>query len=95
MVIFASIRDSFIMAAQLAQRVGFDFVDIKCAHGYLLHEALAARTREGDYGGSIENRLRLVREIIEGIKQDVPGTPYWNTRVHHRSSSVRTRPQDR
>ncbi|MEE2908393.1 MAG: NADH:flavin oxidoreductase [Planctomycetota bacterium] len=67
------IRDSFITAAQLAQRVGFDFVDIKCAHGYLLHEALAARTREGDYGGSMENRLRLVREIIEGIKQTCPG----------------------
>ncbi|MCH2132220.1 MAG: hypothetical protein MK116_00570 [Phycisphaerales bacterium] len=66
------IRDRFIEAAQLAHEAGFDFVDIKCAHGYLLHELLAARTREGDYGGSLDNRLRLIREIIEGIKQTCP-----------------------
>ena len=67
------IRDQFIQAANLAQSAGFDFVSLNCSHGYLLHELLAARTRHGDYGGSFDNRCRLLREIIEGIQQNVQG----------------------
>lgn len=67
-----AIRDRFVDAARVAGRAGFDFVDVKCAHGYLLHEALAARTRDGMYGGSFENRTRLVREIVEGIRTECP-----------------------
>lgn len=63
----------FIKAAKIAQKAGFDFVDIKHAHGYLAHEFLTAYDRPGKYGGSFENRTRFCREIIEGIKKEVPG----------------------
>jgi NADPH2 dehydrogenase len=58
----------YIEAAKIAWDVGADFVDIKHCHGYLLHEFLSAFTRPGKYGGSFENRTRIVREIIEGIR---------------------------
>jgi NADPH2 dehydrogenase len=66
------IRDRFIDSAKMAHSTGFDFVDVKCAHGYLLHELLGARDRKGPYGGSFENRTRLIREIIEGIQAACP-----------------------
>ncbi|HWW00042.1 MAG TPA: hypothetical protein VNZ64_10140 [Candidatus Acidoferrum sp.] len=58
----------YIKAAQLAWDVGADFVDIKHCHGYLLHEILSAFTRPGKYGGSFENRTRVLRESISGIR---------------------------
>ncbi len=63
----------FIEAAELAFQAGFDFVDIKHCHGYLGHEFLSATTRPGPYGGSFENRTRFLREIVEGIRRQVPG----------------------
>jgi 2,4-dienoyl-CoA reductase-like NADH-dependent reductase (Old Yellow Enzyme family) len=58
----------YIAAAKIAWDVGADFVDIKHCHGYLLHEFLSAFTRPGKYGGSFENRTRILREIITGIR---------------------------
>ena len=55
------------------RELGFDFVDIKHCHGYLGHEFLSARTREGHYGGSFENRTRFLREIVRGIRAIAPG----------------------
>ena len=46
---------------------------MKCCHGYLLHELLAARSRPGPYGGSLESRTRLLRRIVEGIRSDCAG----------------------
>ena len=63
----------FIKAAVIAQKAGFDFVDIKHAHGYLGHEFLTAYDRPGPYGGSFENRTRFFREIAEGIQKAAPG----------------------
>ncbi len=63
-----AIAENFVRAAVLAEQTGFDFVDIKCCHGYLLHELLAAHTREGRYGGSFENRTRLFRTIVDGVR---------------------------
>ncbi len=60
----------FIRAARIAWEAGADFVDIKHCHGYLLHEFLAAHTRPGPYGGSFENRTRLLREIVAGIRAE-------------------------
>ena len=67
------IGERYVAAARLAQSVGFDFVDVKCCHGYLLHELLGGRTRTGTYGGSFANRTRLLRRIIEGIRSSCPG----------------------
>ncbi len=63
----------FHAAGKLAQEAGFDFVDVKCAHGYLGFEFLTAYDRPGKYGGSFENRTRFFREIVEGIKKEAPG----------------------
>jgi 2,4-dienoyl-CoA reductase-like NADH-dependent reductase (Old Yellow Enzyme family) len=60
--------ESYIAAAKIASDVGADFVDIKHCHGYLLHEFLSAFTRPGKYGGSFENRTRILREITAGIR---------------------------
>ena len=63
----------FIAAARLARDAGFAFVDVKHCHGYLGHELLSARTRDGRYGGSFENRTRFLRSIVDGIRATVPG----------------------
>lgn len=65
--------DDFIVAARRASEGGFQFVDVKLCHGYLGHELIGARQRPGRYGGSLENRLRFPRQIIEGIQAAVPG----------------------
>lgn len=58
----------YIRAAKIAWDVGADFVDIKHCHGYLLHEFLGAHTRPGKFGGSFENRTRILRDIIAGVR---------------------------
>lgn len=65
--------DDFVTAAKRAQKLGFDFVDLKHCHGYLGHEFLSAKTRPGDFGGSIENRTRFLRELVQGIRAEAPG----------------------
>jgi NADPH2 dehydrogenase len=64
--------DAYVAAAKIAAEVGADFLDIKHCHGYLLHEFLGAFTRPGQYGGSFENRSRLIREIVAGIRAVAP-----------------------
>lgn len=63
----------FARAARLAREAGFDFVDIKHCHGYLLHEFLGAYTRPGPYGGDFEGRTRLLREVIAAVRREAPG----------------------
>jgi NADPH2 dehydrogenase len=67
------IVDHYVAAARLAADVGFDFVDVKQCHRYLLNELLGARNRPGPYGGSYENRTRLARDIFRAIRAAVPG----------------------
>ena len=57
--------------ALLAKEAGFDAVDVKACHGYLLAEALSAFNREGRYGGSFENRTRLYYSCLEAVKSAV------------------------
>lgn len=66
------IADQYLVVAQLAQRAGADFVDIKQCHGYLLNELLAARTRPGIFGGPLENRARFAIDLIQRIRQQAP-----------------------
>ncbi len=60
------VGEALIEGARLAERAGFDGVDIKCCHRYLNSELLSAYEREGRYGGSLENRTRLLRESVKG-----------------------------
>ena len=65
--------DDYVITAKRAQQCGFDFVDIKHCHGYLGHELLSAVDRPGPYGGSLENRTRFLREIVQGIHSEAGG----------------------
>ncbi len=60
------VGDALVNGAVLAEKAGFDGVDIKCCHRYLNSELLSAYNREGRYGGTFENRTRLLRESIKG-----------------------------
>jgi 2,4-dienoyl-CoA reductase-like NADH-dependent reductase (Old Yellow Enzyme family) len=66
------LTDAYVEAAKLAYRIGCQFVDVKQCHRYLLSELLSARSRAGPYGGSLENRTRLARDIITAIRTEVP-----------------------
>ena len=63
------VKEDLVRAAHLAELAGFDGVDIKCCHRYLNSELLSAYEREGRYGGSLENRTRLLRESVIGAKE--------------------------
>lgn len=68
------LQDAYVAAARVARDAGFDAVDVKACHGYLLYELLSAFTRDGSrYGGSYENRTRMVREVVARIRDEVPG----------------------
>jgi NADPH2 dehydrogenase len=62
------LEDDYVAAARLGVEAGFRAVDIKVTHGYLLSEMTGAKTREGRYGGSLENRLRMIGNVIGKIR---------------------------
>jgi 2,4-dienoyl-CoA reductase-like NADH-dependent reductase (Old Yellow Enzyme family) len=62
----------YVRAGILVADAGFDFVDIKHCHGYLLHELLSARTRPGRYGGSFEGRTRVLRSVVKQLRAQRP-----------------------
>ncbi len=64
----------FKQAAKRARIAGFNIVEIHSAHGYLLHEFLSplSNLRTDEYGGSFENRTRLLREVVDGVKSEWP-----------------------
>lgn len=65
--------DNYVAAARLACEVGFQFVDVKSCHGYLLHEFLSARRRSGKFGGDFAGRIRLLTTIVDRVRSEVPG----------------------
>jgi NADPH2 dehydrogenase len=67
-------KQSFILAAERAVSAGFDLVELHAAHGYGLNQWLSPITnkREDSYGGALENRLRLLSEILSVIKLNFP-----------------------
>ena len=68
-----NLQDEYVKAAQIAYECGFDAVDIKACHGYLLHELLFSYTRKGSkYGGSFQNRTRFLQEVVKKIKRNIP-----------------------
>jgi len=66
------LQETFVAAASLAASAGFDGIDIKSCHGYLGSELLGAFTREGRFGGSLENRTRFLRETVQRIRNVLP-----------------------
>ncbi|MGA7524919.1 MAG: NADH:flavin oxidoreductase/NADH oxidase [Acidobacteriaceae bacterium] len=70
----AAIRQAFRDAAARADRAGFDVIEIHSAHGYLLHEFLSpiSNQRSDEYGGSFENRVRLLLEVADAIRSVWP-----------------------
>jgi 2,4-dienoyl-CoA reductase-like NADH-dependent reductase (Old Yellow Enzyme family) len=64
--------ERFVDAARVAEKAGFDFVDVKACHGYLLHEFLGAYHRPGRYGGDLNGRSRLLISTIEAVRQACP-----------------------
>ena len=70
----------FRAAAQRALVAGFELIEVHAAHGYLLHQFLSplSNRRDDRYGGSFENRTRLVREVIAAVREVWPaGLPLW------------------
>jgi len=67
------IVNDFIEAAKRAERLDIDAIELHAAHGYLLHQFLSpiANQRNDQYGGSLENRMRLLLDIVDGVKAAV------------------------
>ena len=78
-----SIKDAFIAAAIRAERAGIDALEIHVAHGYLLHQFFSpvSNKRTDEYGGNLNNRMRLILEIAEGIRKVWPKDKVIGARV--------------
>lgn len=64
------VRDQFVAAAEMAERCGFDMLELHMAHGYLLSSFISPLTnhRDDDYGGSLENRMRYPLEVFHAVR---------------------------
>jgi 2,4-dienoyl-CoA reductase-like NADH-dependent reductase (Old Yellow Enzyme family) len=74
------IIESFVQAAKRSLEAGFQLVEIHAAHGYLLHEFLSplSNQRNDNYGGSFENRIRLLQEVVQNVRKVWPEKyPLW------------------
>ncbi len=70
----ARVKRDFVSAALRAARLGIDAIELHLAHGYLLHQFLSplANQRDDEYGGSLENRMRLPLEVFAAVRDAVP-----------------------
>ena len=73
--------EKFGEGARLAKEAGFDAVDVKSSHGYLFQEMIGARLRPGKYGGSYENRTRLLKDSIAAAKREETDTFLVTSRI--------------
>lgn len=66
-----TLRDDFITAAQRSKKAGYDGIEVHGAHGYILCQFLSSEInkRDDEYGGSLENRSRILFEIVDGIRK--------------------------
>ena len=77
------IIDAFAAAATRAGRLGLDAIELHAAHGYLLHQFLSpiSNRRADTYGGSLENRMRLVMRVFDKLRSVFPGTKPVGVRI--------------
>jgi 2,4-dienoyl-CoA reductase-like NADH-dependent reductase (Old Yellow Enzyme family) len=76
----AGVVQAFVAAAKRALAAGFELVEIHAAHGYLLHQFLSplSNHRTDQFGGSFENRIRLLLEVVDGVRAVWPEQlPLW------------------
>lgn len=68
------VRNQFVSAAQMAERAGFDMLEVHAAHGYLLSSFVSplSNVRTDDYGGSLENRMRYPLEVVRAVRAAWP-----------------------
>jgi len=69
-----ALREAFAAAARRAARLDFDAIELHMAHGYLLHQFLSPQSnrRDDDYGGTLDNRLRLPLEVFDAVRAAFP-----------------------
>jgi 2,4-dienoyl-CoA reductase-like NADH-dependent reductase (Old Yellow Enzyme family) len=67
----AALEEKYVEAAVRAREIGFEGIDLKITHGYLLAELMSARSRPGPYGGSLENRARFALNVLRKIRAKV------------------------
>ena len=77
------IRDEFVAAAQMAERAGFDMIELHAAHGYLVSSFISpvSNKRSDEYGGSLENRLRWPLEVFNAMRTAWPDQKPMSVRI--------------
>jgi anthraniloyl-CoA monooxygenase len=77
------VRDNFVAAARRAEQAGFDWLELHCAHGYLLSSFISPLTnhRSDEYGGSLENRLRFPLEVFHAVRAVWPENKPMSVRI--------------
>lgn len=79
----SALKAKFVTAVERSERIGFDLIELHCAHGYLLHQFLSplSNARTDSYGGSRENRMRLPLEIFTAMRKAWPATKPLGVRI--------------
>jgi anthraniloyl-CoA monooxygenase len=93
-----TIRDEFVRSAEMAARIGFDWLELHYAHGYLMSSFITPLTnrRTDEYGGSLENRMRFPLEVFRAVRKAWPDGKPISVRIsaHDWVGSDGIRPQD-
>ncbi|MFV1594908.1 bifunctional salicylyl-CoA 5-hydroxylase/oxidoreductase [Phaeobacter sp. JH20_36] len=78
-----AIKVQFVAAAQMADRAGFDMIELHAAHGYLISSFISPKSniRTDEYGGALENRLRYPLEVFEAMRAAWPASKPMSVRI--------------
>lgn len=77
------VRDEFVAATQMAERSGFDMIELHAAHGYLISSFISplSNNRSDDYGGSLDNRMRYPLEVFRAMREVWPDAKPMSVRI--------------